>query len=75
MRPSKFGNPFKIGMNGNRRQVIEMYREYVFNNPELLKSIREELKDKTLVCCCYPKMCHGDVILEILETETLMGLY
>ena len=28
-RGSKWGNPFKIGVNGSRREVIELYRDWI----------------------------------------------
>ena len=28
-RPSVLGNPFKIGADGNRHEVIEKYRKYL----------------------------------------------
>ena len=68
MRPSRFGNPFKIGVDGSRTEVIEKFREYVFGNPELLEQVQTELVGKDLVCCCKPKACHGDVLKEIANS-------
>jgi len=65
-RPSKWGNPFSIGKDGTREEVIEKYREYILNKPELLKSL-PELKGKILGCWCDPKPCHGDVLIELIE--------
>lgn len=63
-RPSKWGNPFSIGKDGNREQVIEKYKDWIINQPELMKSL-PELKDKTLGCWCSPKPCHGDILIEL----------
>ena len=63
-RPSQYGNPFKIGVDGTREEVIDQYRQHVMANPGLLEEIRK-LKGKNLVCFCHPKPCHGDVILEL----------
>jgi hypothetical protein len=71
MRPSKWGNPFKIGVDGTRTEVIEKFREYVFANPELLEQIRTELVGKDLICCCKPKACHGDILIEITNSGNL----
>lgn len=65
-RPAKWGNPFIIGVDGTRKEVIEKYRKWLLANPELLADI-EELRGKILGCWCYPKPCHGDVIIEILN--------
>lgn len=66
-RPSKWGNPFTIGVNGSRLSVIELYRKYFYSRPDLMKAAEEELKDKVLGCWCAPLPCHGDVIAEYLR--------
>lgn len=71
-RPSIWGNPFKIGDDGTREEVIEKYRDFLLNSPELLAKI-QQLKGKTLGCYCKPMKCHGDVIVEILERSDLLG--
>jgi len=63
-RGSKWGNPFKIGVHGNREEVIAMYEEYLMSSDELLSSL-SELKHKNLVCYCHPNACHGDILLEL----------
>lgn len=66
-RGSKWGNPFRIGVDGDREGVIRKYRDYVLKKPELLSSL-EELRGKVLGCFCKPKPCHGDVLVELLES-------
>ena len=63
-RPEKWGNPFTIGKDGNRGEVIEKYINWLESQPELLNDVHE-LKDKVLGCWCTPKACHGDVLAEI----------
>lgn len=65
-RPSKWGNPFVIGQDGDREEVIKKYEEWIRNKPELLKDIKE-LENKVLGCWCAPKACHGDVLKRLLE--------
>jgi len=65
-RPGKWGNPFSIGKDGNREQVIEKYRKYILGKQELLSQL-PELKNKTLGCWCKPQACHGDVLAELVE--------
>jgi hypothetical protein len=65
-RPSKWGNPYEIGKDGNREQVIAKYREYVTSTPELMGSL-SELKGKTLGCWCKPASCHGDVLVDLCK--------
>jgi|SRR5215208_115911 hypothetical protein len=66
---SKWGNPFAIGRNGTREEVINKYRVYILNKPELLRQIPLELKGKTLGCWCKPLTCHGDVLAEIADAD------
>ena len=68
-RPSVFGNPFVIGKDGTREEVIEKYRQYILSHPALLKKIIVELKGKILGCFCHPLPCHGDVIAQICDEE------
>lgn len=65
-RPSKWGNPYEIGKDGTRNEVIEKYRQYILNTPELLNAL-PELKGKTLGCWCHPQKCHGDVLVELYD--------
>jgi hypothetical protein len=69
-RPSVFGNPFKIGRDGDRGQVIEKYRRYFSDRvakDEAFRVAVEGLKGKKLLCYCHPRACHGDVIAEYLN--------
>ena len=63
-RGSPWGNPFVIGKDGTREEIIEKYCEWICDNQYLLNRIHE-LKGKDLVCYCSPQLCHGH-ILEIL---------
>jgi len=65
-RPSKWGNPFNIGKDGSRAEVVQKYKRYILNNAELLKDLKE-LEGKTLGCWCKPLACHGDVLIELLK--------
>lgn len=64
-RPSKWGNPFVIGEDGDRENVIALYRAWVHRYPDFMEDVKTKLKGKSLVCFCSPKPCHGDVLLEI----------
>lgn len=69
-RPGYFGNPFLVGKDGDRKEVLLKYKEYFYSrlktDPEFLKRIKE-LKGKILGCFCKPLLCHGDIIVEFLE--------
>jgi Domain of unknown function (DUF4326) len=64
-RPSKWGNPFVIGPDGTRDDVVRKYEEYLMLNPKLMEEAKQELKGKDLVCFCAPLSCHGDILSRI----------
>lgn len=64
-RPSKWGNPFTIGTDGTREEVIAKYLKWLSSNPQLIASAKIQLAGKDLVCFCSPQACHGDILLEI----------
>lgn len=65
-RPSKWGNPFVVGKDGTREEVIEKYKQWVLTQQHLIDSLHE-LKGKILGCWCYPQACHGDVLIELVN--------
>lgn len=67
-RPSKWGNPFVIGKDGNRQEVVRKYREWILTQTDLLNDLHE-LIDKTIACWCSPLACHGDVLAELCEEK------
>jgi hypothetical protein len=64
LRPSKWANPFRIGRDGTREQVIAKHKRWILNQPQLLASL-EELRDQTLGCHCAPQACHCDTLAEL----------
>jgi len=70
-RGSKWGNPFKIGPDGDRAEVIEKYLAYLGTRSDLLDAIGE-LRDKALGCWCAPKACHGDVLAELVAQQNVI---
>lgn len=65
-RPSKWGNPFKLSDDPkNRAIVLEAYRKWLRERPELLADAVEEILGKVLGCWCAPhKVCHGHVLID-----------
>jgi len=68
-RGSKWGNPFRIGKDGNRTEVIEKYRQWIETKSDLLNSLKE-LDGLVLGCHCKPQPCHGDVLVELLAKRS-----
>lgn len=67
-RGSDWGNPYKIGVDGTRNEVIEKYKLYLQSRPDLLARIGE-LKGKILSCWCAPKNCHGDYLAKLADNS------
>ena len=65
-RGSKWGNPYIIGKDGTREEVINKYKEYILSSPNLMTSL-SELKGKVLGCFCKPQKCHGDILVELTD--------
>jgi Domain of unknown function (DUF4326) len=57
-RGSPYGNPFRIGVDGDRDEVCRRFRAEIL--PALDVSA---LRGKDLVCFCAPRRCHCDDIL------------
>lgn len=61
---SKWANPFVIGKDGDRKEVIEKYELWLNSQPNLLEVIRKDLKEKTLGCWCNvpEENCHCEIL-------------
>ena len=71
-----FGNPFKVGRDGDRNQVVEKYRKYFYEKIEkdaVFKAEVQKLKGKRLGCFCSPLRCHGEVFVEYLDKDAPVG--
>lgn len=81
-RPSEFGNPFIIGVHGNRSEVVLWHREWIDGlrkgpngeEPPTREQILS-LRSKRLGCwCSADQQCHGDY-LAILANIRKSGLF
>lgn len=69
-RGSIFGNPFKLGEDGTRDEVIEKYKFYFYDRlswDSYFKDRVESLRGCVIGCFCKPQACHGDIIKEYLD--------
>jgi hypothetical protein len=64
-RPSVWGNPFSIGKDGTREEVIADYIDWLHENPDFVARVRRELAGKDLICWCAPEACHGHILRDI----------
>lgn len=68
---SAFANPYRIGQDGNRAEVIQKYRSWLLGRQELLQRLHE-LRGRRLACWCSPEPCHGDVLIELVDADELL---
>ena len=66
-----FGNPFRVGPDGSRNEVIAKHRSYFHArlrwDPAFLQRVLA-LRGKRLGCFCVPQLsCHVDNIVEYLN--------
>lgn len=76
------GNPFRIGLDGTREEVIDKFKnlflEKISSDTQFRRYVdtykfgikTEFCKRLVLLCYCHPKPCHGDIIKEYLTDDT-----
>ena len=64
-RPSIYSNPFIIGQDGDRQEVVRKFEDYAAKR--FSKEQLRFLKGKTLGCVCKPKLCHGDILIMLAD--------
>lgn len=76
-RSTAVGNPFKIGPDGTRKDVIDKFRDWLpkaYKENERVRSIIDRLVDHelhnecetVLLCWCDPLPCHASVIKDFV---------
>jgi hypothetical protein len=60
-RGSKWGNPCRIGADGDRAAVIAKHALWLADPHDLLRAL-DELRGRDLVCFCAPLPCRGDLL-------------
>jgi len=70
-RTTMWGNPFKIGRDGDRDEVISKcgkwlhgsdHKDFKQEERQAILDNISDLRGKTLGCWCKPKKCHGDIL-------------
>lgn len=66
---SIFCNPYKVGRDGNREEVLNKYLEYLKIKIKDINFVTQlkKLKNKNLGCWCKPDDCHGDILLKLIS--------
>jgi len=73
-RPSKWGNPFKIGVHGTREEILRSYRVWIdqklSEDPDFLRPLR----DRNLACFCrLTEPCHADILLKLANHQSRLS--
>jgi len=71
-RPSMLGNPFVIGRDGTRKEVVAKYEDYARKRMAEDEVFRAEVlacKDEVLECFCDPAPCHAHVLALLANEE------
>ena len=74
-RGSIFGNPYEIGRDGTREEVIERYRgwfNFLLRDPIFVNELKK-LKNKRLGCFCVPLKCHAEILKEWLDNQVTLS--
>ena len=78
MRGTPLGNPFVMKHESMRDEVVAKFRAYlanaIANNDEAIcdelnriVGLLQQGHTVHLECCCKPKACHADVIVEVIN--------
>ena len=64
-RRTRWGNPWRVGRDGSRDEVIDRYRADLWRRIRAGEVSLEELAELNgcwLACWCEPEPCHGDML-------------
>ena len=68
-RPSRWGNPWKVGKDGTVDYCVDRYKRFIEGNRwsfPTKKNIEDELHGKNIACYCdLDQPCHCDILLKI----------
>ena len=71
-RPSRWGNPFRLGIDGDRDECVALYRDALVGGalPFTVDDVRRELAGHDLACWCPLDLaCHADVLLAVANDD------
>lgn len=83
-RTSRWGNPFKIGLDGTGEEIIQKYRAWFLTgtesrkvgryvvDPQILRERIRELRGFNLACCPPGSPCHADFLLALANQPESM---
>ena len=68
---SLYHNPIRLVPGMTREECLQKLLKIWSTQPELIARMRNELLGKRLGCWCAPQMCHGHLIVELIEGVTV----
>lgn len=70
MRPSIYQNKYRIGIDGDRDEVLRKFNIYfqkrITTDWNYFQAVLK-LLGKKIGCCCTPLPCHGDTYVKFLK--------
>src|SRR5574337_1336593 len=67
MRGTPYGNPFIMGKDGTRDEIVEMFELYARWRMKIQPRWLDRIVDRDVLCCCAPEKCHGDVLVKLAK--------
>src|SRR5665213_3693184 len=71
-RPTKWGNPYRIGIDGDRLQCVEKFRDALTQGRLgfTIMDAKGELAGSDLACWCPEGgPCHADVLIDVANSS------
>jgi hypothetical protein len=69
-RPTLLGNPYAIGVDGTRDEVVEQYEKYAWqrmHKDEKFRGLLLSCENRRVACWCAPLNCHVEAIARLIE--------
>lgn len=68
-RNTPWGNPFVLGIDGDRDYVCDMFEKYAEWRLSVQPDWLKPLVGRDIGCHCVPKRCHGHTILRLANKQ------
>lgn len=68
-RASSWGNPFVMGIDGDRDEVCNKFEVYAKHRLKMQPDWLLALRGKDLACWCAPLRCHAETLLKMANKE------
>jgi hypothetical protein len=70
-RSSRWGNPFKIGVDGTLEEVLRKYRVWIKQKLNQDPDFLTPLRGRNLACFCeLTEPCHADILLQLANGQS-----